>query len=440
MLCEHVASLHLCHEIWQKANCAGLASFAFCREAGNFCTMQCMARHKHRVHITYFARTNFRNTAKTFGIRRADRLHHMYIIGKTGTGKSTLLETLIHQDIANGEGCVLLDPHGDLVERVAAHAPTHRAGDIIYFNVPDPQQPYTYNPLGEVPPEKRPLAVSGLLEVFHKLWGEKAWGQRMEHILRNALYAVLEHPGATLPDVLHLLRDKNFRNEVVRDISNEQVKQFWTKEFPQYSPRYKNEAIAPVESKIGSFLSDPKLYRILTGEGRALNLRRIMDEQKVLLVNLSMGRLGEDTASLLGALLVTSIGLAGFSRADTDKRPHFWVYLDEFQSFSTLALVEQWSELRKFNIGIVASNQYLHQIDPAVKHAVLGNAGTLVSFRVGPEDAAFLAKEFEPKFGVHDMLNLPNYNVYLKLMVDGTPSKPFSATTLHPFWGRYLST
>lgn len=383
--------------------------------------------------ITYFARTNFRNSSHTFGIKNADRLLHVYIIGKTGTGKSTLLETLISQDMAEGEGCVLLDPHGDLIERVAACIPTHRASDVIYFNVPDPGQPYTYNPLANVPADKQPLAASGLLEVFHKLWGERAWGQRMEHIFRNALYALLECPDTTLVDVLRLLRDSNYRKELVETISNRQVKHFWTKEFPQYSPRYRNEAIAPVESKIGSFLSDPRLYRILTGRGQPIDLRRIMDERKILLVNLSAGRLGQDTASLLGALIVTSIAVAGFSRADTKTRPYFWVYLDEFQSFSTLAMVEAWSGLRKFNIGIIASNQYLQQIEPPIKHAVLGNAGTIISFRVGPEDTAFLAKEFEPKIGPGDLLNLPNYHIYIKLMIDGTPSQPFSAVTLRPF-------
>lgn len=387
---------------------------------------------RNRARITYFARTNFRNTIRAFGVKYADRLLHMYVIGKTGTGKSTLLETLIRQDMAAGEGCVLLDPHGDLIERVAASIPARRQADLIYFNVPDPRQPYTYNPLANVPADKRPLAASGLLEVFHKLWGEKAWGQRMEHIFRNALYAVLEYPDTTLADVLRLMRDKAYREDVVAGISNRQVRAFWAREFPQYSPRYRNEAIAPVESKIGSFLSDPRLYRILTRTGRPLDLRRIMDDRKILLVNLSTGRLGEDTASLLGALLITSIGVAGFSRADTKNRPPFWVYLDEFQSFSTLAMVEQWSGLRKFNIGIIASNQYLHQIEPPIKHAVLGNAGTLISFRVGPEDASFLAKEFEPKFEAGDLLNLPNYHIYIKLMIDGTPSRPFSAVTLLP--------
>jgi len=382
--------------------------------------------------ITYFARTNFRNRPERFGIKAADRLLHVYIIGKTGTGKSTLLETLVMQDIADGEGCALLDPHGDLVERIAASIPEHRAKDVLYLNVPDPNEPYAYNPLAHVTPEKRPLAVSGLLEVFHKLWGEKAWGQRLEHILRNALFAILEQPEPTLPDVLHLLRDDKFRKQVVMDISNEQVREFWLHEFPKYSGRYRNEAIAPIESKIGSFLADPRLHRILTKRDGMLNLRSIMDEGKVLLVNLSRGVLGEDTASLLGALIVTSIGLAGFSRADTHTRPPFWVYLDEFQSFSTLALVEQWSELRKYAIGLTACHQYLNQLEPEIKHAVLGNAGTIICFRLGPEDATFLAKEFQPKFEAEDLLNLPNHHIYLKLMIDGSPSKPFSAITLRP--------
>jgi len=384
--------------------------------------------------VTHFARTDFRNQPQRFGIKRADRLFHMYVIGKTGTGKSTLLETLILQDIDNGEGLTMIDPHGDLVERIAARIPEHRREDVIYFNVPDREQPYGYNPLKHVIPEKRPLAASGILEVFHKLWGERAWGQRMEYILRNALLAMLDQPQATLLDLVRLLRDDTFREEVARNVRNEHVKNFWLYEYPRYSYRYRAEAIAPIQSKVGAFLADPALLRILTAPERPLHLRKIMDDGKILLVNLAKGKIGEDSATLLGALLVTTIGLAGFSRADSDPstRRHHWVYLDEFQSFTTLSVANMLSELRKYDVGMILAHQYLSQLEPDVRDAVLGNAGTLITFRLGAQDAAFVAKEMYPKFAGEDLLNLPNYHVYLKLMIDGAPSKPFSAVTLKP--------
>ncbi len=386
-----------------------------------------------RAGVTYFARTNFRNQKQAFGIKLADRLSHMYLIGKTGTGKTTLLETLIRQDIANGEGLALVDPHGDLVDRVVETIPEHRRNDVVYFNVPDPMQPYGYNPLKRVIPEKRPLAASGLLEVFKKMWSD-AWGPRMEHILRNALLALLDQPQATLPDILRLLSDAPFRRSVVRNITNPQVRAFWLDEFERYSFRLRADGIAPIQNKVGAFLADPNLYRILTEPDRAINIRKIMDDGKILLVNLAKGMIGDDASALLGGLLVTTIGLAAFSRAELEERDrrNFFLYIDEFQNFTTMSVANMASELRKYGLGMVLAHQYLHQLDPDIRHAVLGNAGTIISFRLGPEDAAFLAKEFQPKFNTTDLLNLPNYHIYLKLMIDGAPSQPFSATTILP--------
>ena len=315
----------------------------------------------------------------------------MYIIGKTGTGKSTLLERLILSDIEAGEGLALVDPHGDLAERIAARIPAHRRDDLIYLNVPDRSQPFGYNPLKRVAPERRPLAGSGLLEVFEKMWPE-AWGVRMEHILRNALLALLDQPQASLPDVLKLLSDKGFRKEALRHIENRQVRAFWEHEYEKYSDRMRADGIAPIQNKVGAFLADPTLYRILTNPERPINIRRIMDEGKILLVNLAKGQIGEDASSLLGGLLVTTIGLAAFSRQDTDaaaRRP-FYCYLDEFQNFTTLSVANMLSELRKYRIGMIVVHQYLEQLDPAVRHAVLGNTGTLISFRLGPKDASVI--------------------------------------------------
>jgi type IV secretory pathway TraG/TraD family ATPase VirD4 len=381
--------------------------------------------------VTYFARTLFRSQRDRFGIKRNDRLSHMYVIGKTGAGKSTLLETMMRQDVNRGEGFTLLDPHGDLVERIAEAIPPHRRKDVIYFDVADPDQPYGYNPLKRVAPEKRSLAASGILEVFHKTWGERAWGQRMEHILRNALLLLLEQPEATLADILTLFRDEAFRKNAAKNCTNKQVRDFWLLEFPKYS-RFSAEAVAPIQSKVSAFLSDPTLCRVLTTPKEPIHIRKLMDEGKILLVNLAKGKLGEDSAALLGGLLVTTIGLAAFSRADMpeqDRNPH-WLYMDEFQSFTTLSLANMLSELRKYKVGMVLAHQYLHQLDPDIRHAVLGNAATLIAFRLGAPDAAFIAREFNPVFTGTDVLKLPNYHIYLKLLIDGEPSKPFSATTL----------
>ena len=383
-------------------------------------------------HTTHFAHTNARHPYRTFGIKNYDRLSHTYIIGKTGAGKTTLLETMISQDIENGYGCALIDPHGDFVERIAANIPSHRQKDLIYLDVSDPDQPYGYNPLANVSPGNRPLVASGIMEVFKKMWGEAAWGVRMEHILRNALLALLDQPSAILPDIIRLITFKNYRLQVIRNIENKQVAKFWEFEFPKYSWKYQTDGIAPIQNKVGAFLADPRLYRILTRKDGGLRLRSIMDEGKILLVNLSKGKIGEDSSSLLGGLLVTSLGLAAFSRANIQEvtRHPYYIYIDEFQNFTTLALANMLSELRKFGVGMVLAHQYLHQLETDIRHAVLGNAGTLISFRLGAQDAGFIAHEFEPVFDRTDLLNLPNYNVYLKLMIDGTPTIPFSATTL----------
>lgn len=383
--------------------------------------------------VSYFATTNARYPRRTFGIKQADRLSHAYIIGRTGTGKTTLLETMAVQDIVGGRGAAVIDPHGDLAERLIAQVPSWRVRDLVYLNAPDLSQPYGYNPLRRVRPDRIPLAASGLMEAFEKLWGD-AWGPRMEHVLRNALYALIEFGAATLPDILRLLTDRSFQRNVLARVTNDQVRAFWAKEFPQYNPRYRQESIAPIQNKVGAFLADPRLYRMFTNPPVDLHFRQIMDEGKILIVNLAKGRLGEDSANLLGALLVTTLGLAALSRADVEehRRPDYHVFIDEFQSFTTLSVANMVSELRKFRVSLVLAHQHLHQLEPAVRHAVLGNVGTLISFRIGPEDAHMLAREFEPVFIAQDLMNLANHDIYLKLMIEGTPSQPFSATTVRP--------
>jgi len=381
--------------------------------------------------LTFIGRTDFRNSHRLFGIKTADRRFHMYVIGQTGTGKSTLLETMIRQDAAHGEGLALLDPHGDLVERVLCHLPDDRRNDLVYLHAPDPTQPYGVNPLAGVPVARRPLAASGLLEVMKKLWSD-SWGPRLEHIMRNVFLALLDQREATLADALRILSDDDYRRDAMAFVRSQPVRAFWLKEYEKYPAKFRLEAIAPIQNKVGAFLANPLLHRILTKAERMLDLRELMDEKKILLVNLAKGKIGEDTATLLGALIVTSLGLAAMSRSDVaeNERRDFFVYLDEFHAFTTLSLAGMLSELRKYGIGMTLAHQYLAQLDPLVREAILGNAGTVVAFRVGAADAEFLAQEFAPTFSALDLMNLPNRHVYLRLIVDGAPTAPFSARTL----------
>lgn len=389
-------------------------------------------QHGDQRAISYFARTNFHQKHKLFGIKQEDRLSHVYVIGKTGVGKSTLIETFARQDLEAGRGFALVDPHGDLVESIVASISPEQTKRVVYLNAPDPKQPYGYNPLRRVRDDKIPLAVSGLLETLKKMWPD-AWGVRMEHVLRNTLYTLLERNDAKLPDILRLYSDDDYRKEVVAGVRNEVVKRFWMNEFEEYPARLRADACAPIQNKLGALLSDPTLYRILVDPKTDLRFRSLMDKGMVLLVNVAKGRLGEDSALILGGLVVSTLGLAAFSRAELspNNRNPFFVYLDEFHNFTTLMLANMMSDLRKYGVGLTLAHQHMHQLEPDIRHAVLGNAGTLISFRVGPDDASVLAKEFQPTFEVQDILNLPNRNVLLKVMIDGVPSKPFSAEAVN---------
>jgi DNA helicase HerA-like ATPase len=377
--------------------------------------------------ITYIGETTYRNQQKRFGIKQADRLMHTYLIGKTGVGKSTLIETMIIQDIQAGRGCCLLDPHGDLVEKIVKAIPENRKDDLIYFNIPDVSLKLKYNPFRKVSPEKRSLVASGILDVFSKLW-DSAWGVKLEHILRHAILTLLDQPKATIADIVEILLNKDFRKEALVHVKSESVKKFWKREFPEY---HKYDLL-PALNKIGGMLVHPVIKRVLIDNPEEVSLRKAMDEKKIVLVNLSKGQVGADVSHVLGALFITSIASASFSRVDTeeDKRVLFMVYVDEFHNFTTLSLIGMFSELRKFKVGMTMAHQYMAQLDPAIKSAVLGNAGTIITGRIGTEDAMLMAKEMYPEFDVEDFINLPNYKIYLKLMIDGKPSKPFSANTV----------
>jgi type IV secretory pathway TraG/TraD family ATPase VirD4 len=380
--------------------------------------------------ITYLARTNFRGKHRLFGIQRRDRRYHLYLVGKTGTGKSTFLHTLIRQDLVNGEGLCLIDPHGDLISEILSRIPESRKADLLVLDPANHAAELGYNPFLGVPPGKRPLAAAGLVDVMKKLWRD-SWGPRLEHLLRASFLTLLDQPEATLADTLRLFDETEYRSRAVGRVANAQVRAFWLREFERYSPAMRAEVTAPVRNKVGAFLADQNLARILTAR-RSVNLRTAMDEGRVLLVNLSKGQLGEGPAALLGALLLAGIAVAGLSRADQPEaaRRDFYVYLDEFQSIATLSLVTMLSELRKYRVCLTLAHQYLDQLEPHLYAAVMGNVGTLVTFRVGHADAQVLAREFAPEFTALDLVALPNYSIYLKLMVDGTATRPFSGDTV----------
>lgn len=383
--------------------------------------------------LTIFANADARGSRMPFGIKRGDRRAHTYIIGKTGTGKSTLLQTLIADDLSKGQGFALLDPHGDLIKSVRELIPEELADRVVDFDVSDPLTPYGFNPLGFMAAENRPLAASGLVQVFKHLWID-SWGPRLEYILRNCLLSLLDFPNAKFTDIPKLLSDRTFRANVLKFIRNEEIREFWINEYEKYPDRFRLESISPIQNKVGAFLSNSVLRRIITEPERPLNLRRSMDEGKIILVNLAKGRIGEDTANLLGSLLISRFDLAALSRSDTpeEARRDFVLYLDEFHNFTTQSLVFMLSELRKYRLSLVLAHQYLSQLEPRIRDAILGNVGTVILFRIGAADAEELAPEFAPTFGITDLTNLPNYSIYLRMMIDGKISHPFSATTLPP--------
>jgi hypothetical protein len=383
--------------------------------------------------VTYLGRTNTTRNVRTFGIRQRDRRSHIAIIGKTGTGKSALLQNIVCQDILAGRGGALLDPHGDLVRAVLNCLPDLCRQDVVTFDAADQFLRYHFNPFAGIAPGQRALAAAGLVEVFKKIWSDD-WGPRLEHLLRNVVFTLLERPDSSLADIPRLIAERTFRSEVVADIEDQVVKKFWTNEFDKYSPGFRSVVVAPLQNKIGALLTDPTLRRILTEPGEWLDLRRIMDEGKFILVNLDKGRIGEGPAAILGSFLVSHMAHAAVARSDIPEsgRRDFAIVLDEFQTFTTLSVATMMAELRKYRVGMVLANQHLSQLDPAIRDAVFGNAGTIVSFRVGAADGAFLAREFAPTFIGEDFISLPLYHVYVRLLIDGEPCQPFSATTLAP--------
>lgn len=386
--------------------------------------------------VTYFGAADARGKNTPFGIRKGDRRRHMYVIGKTGMGKSTLLENLAVQDINNGEGMAFIDPHGSSAEALLDYIPAHRAKDVVYFAPFDLDNPIAFNVMEDVGYDKRHLVVSGLMSTFKKIWVD-AWSARMEYILTNTLLALLEYPGATLLGVNRMYVDKDYRNDVIAHITDPVVKDFWTKEFAGYTDRFTQEATPAIQNKVGQFTSNPVIRNIIGQPKSSFDIRELMDQKKILIVNLSKGQVGETNAQLLGSMLTTRIYLGAMSRADLRKQelaklPDFYFYVDEFQNFANETFAEILSEARKYKLNLIIAHQYIEQMEEEVKNAVFGNVGTTVSFRVGPFDAEVLETIFAPQFTAQDLVNLGQFQIYLTLMINGVGSKPFSARSIPP--------
>jgi Type IV secretion-system coupling protein DNA-binding domain len=386
--------------------------------------------------VTYFAATDSRGKRTPFGLMAKDRSRHMYVIGKTGMGKSTLLENMAIQDIQNGEGLAFIDPHGGTADKLLNYIPQSRINDVVYFAPFDLDQPIAFNVMEDVGYDKRHLVVSGLMATFKKIWVD-AWSARMEYILSNTLLALLEYPGATLLSVNRMYTDKGYRKKVVENVKDPVVKDFWLKEFANYGDRYTQEATPAIQNKIGQFTSNPLIRNIIGQPKSSFDIRDLMDRKKILIINLSKGQVGETNMRLLGSMLTTRIFLGAMSRADLheaelNRLPPFYFYVDEFQNFANDTFAEILSEARKYHLNLIIAHQYVEQMEEQVRAAVFGNVGTTVAFRVGPFDAEVLETIFMPEFEKDDLVNLGLRQVYMTLMINGVGSRPFSAVTLPP--------
>ncbi len=385
--------------------------------------------------INFFAKTNFRNQQVPFGIKPDDRRRHMYVIGKTGMGKTTMMENMVIQDIRNGNGVCFIDPHGDSIRKILDFVPPSRINDVVYFDPSDLDHPIAFNILESVESRYKHLVASGLMGVFTKIWANM-WSSRMEYILSNTILALLESPGNTMLGIVRMYVDKKYRKKIVDNIKDPMVKAFWVEEFANYAEKYRTEAVAPIQNKVGQFLSSAVIRNIVGQPKSTIDLREIMDNSKILLLDLSKGKVGEDNSALLGAMIITKLQLAALSRVDIpeEERKDFYLYVDEFQNFVTDSFATILSEARKYRLNLTMGHQYIGQLTPEnntkVRDAVFGNVGTMVVFRVGAADAEYLETEFEPSFTPSDIVNLPKFHVILRLMINGMASDPFTAVTI----------
>jgi len=391
--------------------------------------------------LTLFAQTDFRHLKHRFGIKIPDRRYHMYVIGKTGTGKSTLLENMAIDDIRTGRGIAVVDPHGDLINHILEYIPEERIKDVVIFSPADKMYPVAFNPLENVDPDLKNIVASGVVGIFKKIFGE-SWGPRLEYILRNTVLALLDVPNSTMLGVTRLLVDKSFRDKVVTQITDPVIKDFFVNEFEQYDPKFRTEAIAPIQNKVGQFLSSSTIRNIIGQPKSTINVDQIMNTGKIFLVNLSIGEIGEDASALLGSLMITKIQLTAMRRASMkeEDRRDFYLYVDEFQNFATESFATILSEARKYKLNLIMAHQYVAQMLEPVRDAVVGNVGTIISFRIGAPDADYLQSEFAPIFEANDLVNLDNYHIYVKMSIDGVTCPAFSAKTLPRSATKYNNT
>lgn len=375
--------------------------------------------------------TNWRNQQKVFGINDHDRLGHIYCIGKTGSGKSTLLLNMAIADIEQGKGVGVIDPHGDLAEQLLEFIPKDRIKDVIYFNTGDIEYPVAFNPLYDVQEQDRYMIAAAIVTTLKKIWAD-SWGPRLEHILRNTILSLTYYSKSTLLDIVPMLTNYEFRKQVLYAVPVMSILDFWHKEFEPLSPQLKNEFIAPIVNKVGLFTAHPVIRNILGQQTSAVNIAEVMNTKKIFIANLSKGVLGEAGTQLLGSLLVTQFQTASLGRATRPilSRVPFYLFIDEVHSFITKSFADILSESRKYGLSLFLTHQFIDQLPEDIQHSVIGNVGTLIAFRIGTTDAKVLAEEFFPVFDEADFVNLPKYHIYIKLLIDGTTSKPFSAITL----------
>lgn len=378
-----------------------------------------------------FAEATYKNQMVKYGLKRSDRRRHMYVIGKTGTGKSTLLANMAINDLKNDEGMCVIDPHGDLVETLLDYIPSRRINDVIYFDPADPERTVQINLFEGKNVAHRELIASGIISIFQKLY-EYSWGPRLEYILRNALLTLLKSDSAKLSDILELLTNRKFRDKYIEKLDDPILKNFWVDEFNKMQDRQRTESIASILNKVGQFVSSPLIRNVVNAQKSSFSIEEIMDQGKILLVNLSQGKLGEDNATLLGAMMITKIQLAAMARVHTEeeKRRDFYLYVDEFQNFATEAFIKILSEARKYRLNLILANQYIAQIPEEVQKAIFGNCGSVASFVMGAEDAALFSKEYGEHYTPEDLVSLERYQIVNRLSIDNLVSHPFPAYTL----------
>lgn len=387
----------------------------------------------HLDEIESLGETTFREQRRAFGIKPKDRRHHIYIIGKTGTGKSTLIKNMVIQDLRLGHGVALIDPHGDLVEDILNFIPKTRTNEVVYFNPADNEHPVAINILEAKGDEEKQLVASSLISVFKHLWKD-FWGPRLEHILYNCVLALMDTPGQTLLGVYRMLVDDEFRKLIVGNIKDPIVKMFWVDDYESYDLRFRKEIISPVQNKVGQLLTSPQMRNIVGQSKSSVDFGFVMDNKRILLANLSKGKVGEDKSNLLGSAIITKMYLSALERQSIpeESRQDFYLYIDEFQNFSTDIFPSILSEARKYHLNLNLAHQYLYQLPDSIKHAVFGNVGSVISFRVGSYDAKELAEEMKPVFTSEDLEHLDNHHIALRLLIDGKMSHAFSAITMPP--------